>query len=366
MTGHLHAWTRLRLENADHVIAELCAHMLEHNAEHMRDGSTSIIRLSGSRARIAREGADIVISVVAPDLQGLYFMRLAIASHIVEFAVGQALAIRWEGDGAEITRPPNFSLLRVAGIANLTPKMRRITFESADTDRFLPLDALHLNLLLQREGSSDPQWPEVGPDGIIRWSDLSRRPVMRKYTVRSIDATSGRLAIDFVRHADAGPGSEFAERAKAGDVIGALGPGGGGLVAADWYLLAGDETALPAIARMAENLPLGSRAVILLEVEDEGEIQPLSPSVPAEIRWLCRRQTDAAPGVLLMRAIRDLEFPSDGERIYAWAASEFEAFRQIREHFRRERKLTKTEHLVVSYWRKGKSEDQMGALRRSR
>lgn len=60
-------------------------------------------------------------------------------------------------------------------------------------------------------------------------------------------------------------------------------------------------------------------------------------------------------------AIRSLEFPTGKERIYAWAACEFEAFRQILEHFRRDRKLSKTEHLVVSYWRNGKSEDEMAA-----
>jgi NADPH-dependent ferric siderophore reductase len=354
---YLEASTRLRLANADAVIAEVCAHLLEHNAKHEREDGDHILRFGGSQARISRDGPQTVINVISPDLEGLYFMRLAVASHILEFAGEPELAIRWEGDGTEISRPPNFSRLQVTGITELTPKMRRITFESADARRFLPLDALHLNLLLQREDVAEPQWPEVGPNGLIHWPDPTKRPAARKYTVRSADPAAGTMEIDFVRHADAGPGSTFAERAKKGDVVGVIGPGGGGLVEADWYLLAGDETALPAIARMAENLPAGARAVILIEVEDRQEIQPLAPSVPAEIRWLCRKETGDAPGALLTEAIRSLEFPTEGERIYAWAACEFEAFRQIREHLRRDRRLAKDEQLVVSYWRKGKIED---------
>ncbi|MEZ2127820.1 MULTISPECIES: DUF2218 domain-containing protein [unclassified Sinorhizobium] len=359
MSELLYAWTRVSLSNADVVIAKLCAHMLEHNAEHKRDGDDSILSFNGSSARFSRQGNDTAVRVTAPSLEGLYFMRMAVASHILEFANERELAIEWKGDGIELSRPPNFTILKVGTVRDLTPRMRRITFLCDDARRFLSLDALHLNLLLPHQDVAEPQWPSVGADGLIKWENPQRRPVTRKYTVRSIDQAASTIDIDFVRHADAGPGSSFAERARPDDVIGALGPGGGGLVEADWYLLAGDETALPAIARMAEHLPSEARAVILIEVADRQEIQALSSSVRADIRWLCRREARSQPGALLTEAIRSVTFPSEGTRIYAWAACEFEAFRQIREYFRRNRKLSKAEHLVVSYWRRGKSEDQM-------
>ncbi|MFY0057010.1 siderophore-interacting protein, partial [Acinetobacter baumannii] len=82
--------------------------------------------------------------------------------------------------------------------------------------------------------------------------------------------------------------SAFAERAVVGDRVGVVGPGGGGLVAADWYLFAGDETALPAIARMLESLPAQARGKVFLEVADEAEIQPLTAPPSVDIEWLFR------------------------------------------------------------------------------
>jgi NADPH-dependent ferric siderophore reductase len=358
MTDMLQTWTRILLPDAARVIDKLCTHMLEHDAIRETDGGDDVLRFSKSSARFSREGSQTVIRIASPDLEGLYFMRMAVASHILEFSETRELAIDWQGSGAAISRPPNFSILEVTATVDLTPKMRRVTFRSADAERFVSLDALHLNLLLQPPQATEPQWPRVGSNGLICWDKPDLRPVTRKYTVRSVDAATGTLDIDFVRHADAGPGSAFAERAMPGDVIGVLGPGGGGLMEADWYLLAGDETALPAIARMAECLPRGASATILIEVADRGEIQPLACSASVDIHWLCRDKADTSPGQLLDRAVRQVQIPSKGRRRYIWVGCEFEAFRSLRSYLRNEQKLSKLEHLVVSYWRRGLREDQ--------
>lgn len=357
----LHACTRVSLSNADMVIAKLCAHMLEHNAEHKRDGDDNILSFNGSSARFSHEGNDTVVRVTAPNLEGLYFMRMAVASHILEFANEGELAIEWKGDGIELSRPPNFTILKVSTVRDLTPRMRRITFLCDDAQRFLSLDALHLNLLLPHQDMAEPQWPSVGANGLIQWENPQRRPVTRKYTVRSIDQAANTIDIDFVRHPDTGPGSSFAEQTKPGDAIGALGPGGGGLIEADWYLFAGDETALPAIARMVEHLPARARATILIEVADSEEIQPLASPAHVDISWLCRNENGSEAGALLERAVREVCFPADESQIYVWAGCEFDAFRKIRTHIRQDRGLAKSEHLIVSYWRKGKSEDEMAS-----
>lgn len=348
---------RVELADPDRVIAAVCRHMTEHSAEFEESGGTHLLRFRNSSARFSRDGGATVIDIEAEDIEGIYFARMAIASHIVEFADGEIPAIEWRGDGSELSRPPNFQILEVRGIRDVTPHMRRLTLVGEDVGRFLSLDALHLNILVQRPEIDEPQWPSVGPDGLIKWADPDTRPHFRKYTVRSVDPTAGALDIDFVLHADAGPGSALAEQARIGDRFGVAGPGGGGLAEADWYLFAGDETALPAIARMLEALPGSAQGKAFIEVADSGEVQVLRHPAGVEIEWLLRNGQPAGTTGLLPDAVKGTVFPKGDPKIYVWAGCEFEAFRAVRAHLRNDRGLKKHEHLVVSYWRRGASED---------
>jgi NADPH-dependent ferric siderophore reductase len=239
--------------------------------------------------------------------------------------------------------------------------MRRITLAGDNLARFDTLQALHLRVIIQHPDAVAPQWPSVGSNGLVRWPDGTHRPQLRKYTVRSLDRAAGTMDIDFVIHADAGPGSAWAARARVGEQVGVVGPGGGGLKPADWYLFAGDETALPAIGRMLEALPDTARGVALIEVADAAEEQALRLPAGVSVRWLHRDGRAAGTTTLLYDAVRETAFPQDGSTVYAWAACEFEAFRAIRTFLRKEKGLGKAEQLVVSYWRRGKSEDEAEA-----
>ena len=350
------ARTRIELADPEAVIGPLCEHMIEHGAKVEQSGGARILNFRGACARFTREGRATLVDADAPSIEELYFVRMAVASHILEFSAGAAPRIEWEGDGGDLQRPPNFRMLRVLAARNVTPHMRRITFAGEDVARFASMEALHLNILIQHPDRAEPQWPGVGPNGLVAWEDPERRPLFRKYTVRNIDPAAGTLDIDFVLHADAGPGSGLAESAGPGDVVGVVGPGGGGLVAADWYLFAGDETALPAIGRMLEHLPPAARGHALIEVADESEIQRLECKAAIEVEWLVRNGAAAGTTTLLPDAVRRSPLPEDGSRVYVWAGCEFEAFRAIRSHLRKERGLKNEEHLVVSYWRRGQSE----------
>ncbi len=335
------------------VIAELCNHMLEHNAEISGEAGDVLLRLSGCSARFSTEGALTRIDIEAPDFEHLYFARLTVASHILEFAEEAAPAICWSGDHDDAARPPNFQILTVTGCMDVTPHMRRITFRCENAARFARLDALHLNLLIQQPGLAEPQWPFVGTSGIIEWKRPDLKPSLRKYTVRSVDLATGQLDIDFVLHADAGPGSSFAETVSIGTDVGVLGPGGGGLADADWYLFAGDETALPAIARMLENLPADAAGITYLEVSGTAEIQNLHKPAAVDIHWLIRNGEKF--GALLVEAVSATPQPQGDQNIYLWAACEFAAFKTIRQFARQTWKLKNERHLVVAYWRDGKT-----------
>lgn len=357
MTNGFAAQARIALSEHAAVIDRLCEHMVEHNAEVESRADGKILRYAGCSARFSDQGGRTLVDVTAPSLESLYFVRMAIASHILEFAGQEAPAIKWVGDGNSLHHPPNFRMLEVRKVQEVTPHMRRITLSGEGVVRFAPLDALHVNVLLQRPEAVEPQWPRVGPDGCILWENPQIRPAARKYTVRSVDIDAGTIDIDFVIHDDAGPGSRFAERAGIGDRVGVIGPGGGGLIDADWYLFAGDETALPAIARMLEHLPKTARGKAFIEVADASEIQPLTFDAAVDVEWLCRDGAEAGTTDLLINAVSRTAFPEDGSTIYVWAGCEFDAFRAIRSHMRGERGLKKHEHLVVSYWRRGAREE---------
>lgn len=347
---------RIQLGDPEAVIAAMCKHMLDHDVELEEGEGWRILRFPNARARFSHEGGATLVDVSAPSLEGIYFARMLVASHILEFADGEVPAVEWTGDGNDLARPPNFQILQVAAVRDISPHMRRITFSGENVGRFAGMDALHLNILVQQPGLAEPQWPSVGRNGLIEWKDPERRPFFRKYTVRKVDAVAGTLDIDFVLHADAGPGARLAQSATPGDHVGVAGPGGGGLVDADWYLFAGDETALPAISRMLEHLPQRARGKVLIEIADERERQPLAFKADIEVCWLCRNGAEPGTTSLLVDAVRAVAFPNDGSSVYAWAGCEFDAFRAIRACLRGERGLKKHENLVVSYWRRGTSE----------
>jgi NADPH-dependent ferric siderophore reductase len=148
-------------------------------------------------------------------------------------------------------------------------------------------------------------------------------------------------------------------KARPGDIVGITGPGGGETPAADWYLLAGDETAVPAISRILADLPASAQAVVRIEVADAAEEQPLASAANVDLAWLHRGE--AAPGTspLLEETVRGIAIPDDGRRVFAWAACEHRTFRAIRKFMRGERGLTRDQHMVAAYWRRGFDGDTM-------
>ncbi|MGX1787919.1 DUF2218 domain-containing protein [Bosea sp. NPDC055332] len=361
----LRAETRIALPDPAAVLRPLCEHLLEHEAEVSETGGVTTIRLDGSRAELSSEPGALSVVVEAPDLARLQGSKLAIASHVVEFAPeGTVSAIFWSGDGSEPMLPPDFRILTVTGVEQLTPHMRRIRFHGEDLARYDSLDALHVRLFIPPPGLAEPVWPMIGADGLLQSPPPELRPAIRKYTIREIDVAAGTLAIDFVLHDDAGPGSAFAASARAGGRIGMAGPGGRGLKQADRYVFLADETGLPALARMLESLPAEARGLAFIEVADADEQQPLAMPDGFTLRWLYR--DGAAPGSTrsLQDAFAALDWSEVDDRVYLWAASEHAAFREIRAAAKQRLQPGIDEHLVVSYWRAGLSEEMHAAEKR--
>ncbi|NUS82338.1 MAG: siderophore-interacting protein [Streptomyces sp.] len=262
--------------------------------------------------------------------------------------------------------------IQVTEVQRITPRMVRVTFGGDDLADFV-CDApdQQVKLYFPRPGQSAPRLPEPGADGdVMRWYQAyqaipeDERPWMRSYTIRAYQPRRRALDIDFVLHGDGdggegedvGPATRWARAAGPGDTLGMFGPSAVfarpvPLGAADWTLLAGDESALPAMGTLIEALPEGARALAYIEVADAAEEQRFTTAggVEVEVHWLHRGGRPAGSRGLLLDAVRSAAFPPGS--VFAWLAGEAGAVRSLRRHLLDERGIDRRSVDFTGYWR---------------
>jgi NADPH-dependent ferric siderophore reductase len=246
------------------------------------------------------------------------------------------------------------TVLEVRRTERLTPHMIRVVAGGADLAGFpdTPYTDRYVKVVFPRRGVAYPEPFDM--DAIRAQLPREQWPYLRTYTVRALDREAGELTIDFVHHGDAGIAGPWAAAARPGDVVRLLGPGGAYAPdpEADWHLMVGDESALPAIAAACERVPAGVPAVAVLEVAGAADEQALACPGDLRVTWLHR---DPAAPDQLVAAVRSLAFPAG--RVHAFVHGEAGAVRDVRRHLVGEREVPR-EHLSVSgYWRRGRDED---------
>ncbi|KYO51072.1 siderophore-interacting protein [Tistrella mobilis] len=335
----------------DTIIASLSAHNMTLRAE----GNDHVVEAGFSRARLMPGQGVLRLLVEASDPAAFNRLKHELTGLIDFVARPEGLQIAWTGDTVGAALPQDLRVLTVRTVAQLTPRMRRITFAGRDLGRYAVPDQIHCRLLFQEKGVTAPRWPELDDHGRILWPDSGVLP-SRIFTIRRIDAAAGLLDIDFVLHDGAGPGAAWARDAAPGDVVGILGPAANGPKPAGWYLLAGDETGLPGMARILEGLPAAVEGVALIEVADAAEEQAIAAPPGVQIRWLHRGA--AAPGTtsLLIDALRQVAVPADHGGIFAWIGAEYTAFREMRGFLKAELGIPADRMIAFSHWRRGMSE----------
>jgi NADPH-dependent ferric siderophore reductase len=184
----------------------------------------------------------------------------------------------------------------------------------------------------------------------------------RTYTVRRWDPETLELTIDFVHHGDEGIAGPWAANARPGDELRLAGPGGG--YAPDpsvgWHLMAGDESALPAIAASLEHLPPGARAHIFVEVEGPEEEQKLETPAAATITWLHRDGTPV--GSRLVQAVSSLDFPPGD--VHAFVHGEAGFVKELRRILFHDRVVPRERVSISGYWRLGQDEGRWQSAKR--
>ena len=176
--------------------------------------------------------------------------------------------------------------------------------------------------------------------------------------MRAHRPASAEIDVDFVLHGDTGPASAWASRVTPGDRVAFLGPHGLYDVpdGTDWQLLVGDETALPAIGAIIEQLPAGTRVSAYIEVSEREERQTFETRGAVEVHWLLRESRPL--GEALLDAVRTATFP--GGAPYAWVSGEAGVVKLVRRHLVREREVDKRRICFAGYWRVGISEEAAG------
>jgi NADPH-dependent ferric siderophore reductase len=233
-----------------------------------------------------------------------------------------------------IRREPRRRTLTVVATERLSASMLRIRFASSELGDFessAPDD--HIKLFL----------PEAELE--------NGRPAMRDYTPRAFDTEAGTLTIDFALH-EAGPATAWAIGAGPGDTIQIGGPRGSAVVADDfdWYLLIGDETALPAICRRIEELRSGVpiRAIVAVDGPDDRIGMPDHDALT--VHWAIRGK-GANDAERLIALLGETAWPA-GEG-YVWIAGESGISRAVRTHIiatlGHPREWTK----AAGYWTRG-------------
>ncbi|MYQ99856.1 MULTISPECIES: siderophore-interacting protein [unclassified Streptomyces] len=226
----------------------------------------------------------------------------------------------------------------------------RVTLGGPGTEGFeahSPID--HVKLLFP-EPDGSLRLPE--PDGdLLKWPRPA--PTSREYTVRRYDPEAGEIDIDIAPH-EGGLASDWAQRVRPGAVLHVAGPPGGLIVPPvyDRYLLVGDITALPAIARWLEELPRDAKGWAFIEVADAAEQIELSAPAAVEVRWLHRGDRPAGTGDALERAVTAVPV-AKGERLYAWIAGEAGQIKPLRRWVRDELRLDRGDYEITGYWKRG-------------
>lgn len=261
-------------------------------------------------------------------------------------------------DGRKIT---GLYRAEVARTERITPNMMRVTLRGDDLARLPRRGYDHWFRLFLPRSEGETNFDAV-PDSFTFGSYLKylaaksgTRPPFRNYTIRAHRPESAELDIDFVAHGGAGIAGPWAQRAQPGEHVVFIDQGRGfdPMSHTDEVFLAGDESALPAIAGILRDLPPETTGVAIIEVPDAADQQKLDAPAGVQVRWLPRADPHGRPGALALEEVRGYT-PDRADGLHAYLAGEQHLVAESRRHLVASG-VPKTRISFTGYWKVGRA-----------
>ena len=249
----------------------------------------------------------------------------------------------------------------------LTPHMIRLVLGGSGFDTFTPnayTDA-YVKLVIVRDDVDVEALEQPLTNASFEALPPERRPVVRTYTVRKVDAERREISIDFVVHGELGVAGPWAASAKPGQRAFLMGPSGAYApdAAADWHLMAGDEAALPAISAALESLAPTACGQVFIEVSGPDDEVELSAPEGVKVRWLYRGgradlvpEDQAGDNAPLVAAVKEAVWLQGQPHVFIHGEAQA-VMHNLRPYIRKERGVDAKWASISGYWRRGRTEE---------
>lgn len=246
--------------------------------------------------------------------------------------------------------PPSFRRVKVRAKRPLSQHMVRIVVGGDELAGFaIESPASSVRLLLPTNGADAIELP-IWTGNEFELPSGERAPI-RTFTPRSFDGDRLELTLDVVLH-DHGAATDWARRATEGDEVAISGPGRSATLdpAARSFLLAGDESAIPAISQLLESIEPACTVNVHVEITDPGARFDLPDHPGATITWH-DAVVGAAPGSSFAAAVESLDRLPDA----VWIAGEAAVVQRLRRYLFDERGRDRASVTARGYWKLGRS-----------
>jgi NADPH-dependent ferric siderophore reductase len=256
----------------------------------------------------------------------------------------------------------------VVGTKRLTQHMVRVVLGSSAFDTFVPSKFTDSYVKMAFVADDVDAARLAQPLTLDSFAGLApeKRPSVRTMTVRNVDVAAREITVDIVVHGEHGVAGPWAAAAQPGQPIYLMGPGGAYTPdpAADWHLLAGDESALPAMAAALEALPANAVGKAFIEVAGQEDEIPLTAPKSVEVSWVYRggradlvpedRAGDHAP---LIEAVTTTPWLPGQVHVFIHGEAQT-VMHNLRSYIRKERGVdAKWASSISGYWRRGRTEE---------
>lgn len=258
----------------------------------------------------------------------------------------------------------------VRSVTPLSATMIRVVLGGGTLSDFSPSTATDAYVNARFIPARSPLTVPFGPADVDALAP-DDRPRPRRFTVRRWDGIAQELTIDFVVHGDEGFAGSWAQRATPGDRLQFAGPGGNHRPdpGADWHLLVGDESALPAVAASLEAMPAGAVARVFLVVDGPASEFDLRadtglgerPDSDVIITWL-HRQEQSEPERVLVDAVASADLPAGSPDVFVHG--EAGEVREVRRHLIADRGIDPSSASISPYWRRSLDDESWRRVKR--